>query len=163
MLKKILPALGTEPIDRIHTISIIIRSFKGRKNVEAHLFRSDVPESELPSTILHQRIDTDTEKYALEPHLTGTLEDTQRMVLESFTEKERDTILRYLEQRYHTRLKSVSTAPLTFPVPQGTIPLASIPEGKSIGFIRFHAVPNYPLDFNFSGFYDLELHEPNMI
>lgn len=163
MQKEIVPALGNEPINRVYTISIIIRSFKGRKNVEAHLFRSDIPEKELQAPILLKCIDTDREKYRLEPHLTGTLEDTKRMVLESFTKEERDAIIEYLEQRYHTRLLAISAGPLTFPVPMGTMPLASIPEGKSMGFIRFHNMLNYPLQFNFTGFYDLDQHEPNII
>lgn len=163
MQKEIVSALGNEPTDRIYTISVIIRSFKGRKNVQAHLFRSDIPEDELQAINLNNCIDTDCEKYRLEPYLTGTLEDTKQMVLECFTKEERDAIIDYLEERYHTRLEGIFAAPLSFPVPQGTMPLASIPEGKSMGFIRFDKVPGYPLKFIFRGFYDLDQHEPNFI
>lgn len=163
MQKEIVSALGNEPTNRIYTMSIIIRSFKGRKHVQAHLFRSDIPEAELQDTNLLRCIDTDCEKHKLEPYLTGTLEDTKQMVLESFTEEERDAIINYLEERYDTRLEGISVAPLSFPVPQGTMPLATIPEGKSMGFIRFDNMPGYPLKFKFRGFYDLDLHEPNVI
>jgi hypothetical protein len=163
MQKEIVSALGNEPTDRIYTMYVIIRSFKGRKNVQAHLFRSDIPEAELQDTNLHQCIDTDCDKYRLEPHLSGTLEDTKQMVLESFTKKEMEAIIDYLEERYHTRLEGIFAAPLSFPVPQGTMPLASIPEGKSMGFIRFDDMPGYPLKFKFRAFYDLDQHEPNII
>ncbi|SIN77804.1 hypothetical protein [Halodesulfovibrio marinisediminis] len=163
MQKEFTPATGNEPTDRLYTMSIIIRSFKGRKNVEAHLFRSDIPEAELQDAKLLRCIDTDCEKYKLEQSLTGTLEDTKRMVLECFTKEERDAVIKYLEQRYHTRLRKITTGPLSFPVPQGTMPLSTIPEGKSMGFIKFDNVPDYPLDFKVRGFYDLELHEPNVI
>lgn len=163
MQKEIVSALGNEPTDRIYTISVIIRSFKGRKNVQVHLFRSDIPEAELQAINLDECIDTDYEKYRLQPYLTGTLEDTKQMVLECFTKEERDAIIDYLEERYHTRLEGIFATPLSFPVPQGTMPLASIPEGKSMGFIKFDKVPGYPLNFIFRGFYDLDQHEPNLI
>lgn len=163
MQKKFAPALGTEPTDRIYTISVTIRSFKGRKNVQVHLFRSDIPEDELQDPNVLICIDTDCEKYKLEPHLTGRLDDTKQMILESFTQDEADAIVAYLEKRYHSRLGELQVMPLTFPVPQGTMPLATIPEGKSMGFIRFDKVTDYPLSFAFRGFYDLDQHEPNII
>ncbi|SHI67623.1 hypothetical protein ACQ0P8_03055 [Halodesulfovibrio aestuarii] len=163
MQKEIVSAPGNTPIDRIYAMTIVIRSFKGRKHVEVHLFRSDIPEEERQDTNLLRCIDTDYEKQKLSPDLTGTLEDTKEMILESFTKEERDMIISYLEERYQTRLEGIFAAPLSFPVPQGTMPLASIPEGKSMGFIKFDKVHEYPLPFNFRGFYDLDQHEPNVI
>lgn len=160
MLKEIIAANGTEPTSRVYSISIIIRSFKGRRNVQAHLFRTGIDFEELHSSDLTECIDAETPEKANAHCLPGSMEDTKRMVLENFTEQERDIIIKYLEKRYGNRLEAVTASPISFPVPKGTMPLCSIPEGKSMGFIRFDDMPDYPLSFSFRGFYDLDQHEP---
>ena len=160
MRKSILPANGSEPTPRVYSMSVIIKSFKGRKNVQAHLFRYGISSDELKNMETEGCIETDRSKYSHLPHLNGSLEDTKHMVLENFTAQERDHIIKYLEKRYASRLEAIEAGPVIFPIPQGTMPLCSIPEGKSMGFIKFESVPDYPLPFNFRGFYDLDQHEP---
>lgn len=160
MLKEIISAKGTEPISRVYSISIIIRSFKGRRNVQAHLFRTSIGNDELNSPYLTGCIDTASSHQAVAHCLPGSIEDTKRMILETFTREERDDVIRYVEKQYGNRLEAVTAAPISFPVPKGTMPLCSFPEGKSMGFIRFEDMPDYPLPFTFHGFYDLEQHDP---
>jgi hypothetical protein len=54
----------------------------------------------------------------------------------------------------------VTVCPLALPIPLGVVPLSAIPEGKTMGFIRFDAVRDYPLPFAVRAFYDLDAHEP---
>ena len=160
MQVQITPATGNEPIDRIYSMSVTIRSFKGRKNVQAHLFRYGIQNEELQKLDAASCIKAVPEDSSTNTFLSGSLEDTKHMVLESFTTAERDKVIEYLKKRYASRLDAIEAAPLTFPVPKGTMPLCSIPEGKSMGFIRFDNMPDYPLPFSFRGFYDLDQHEP---
>ncbi len=143
------------PADRAYVLSIAIRSFKGRKNVEVHLFRPDYSEEELDAY--------DWDRLIGDPVQTGMEFDPMgscKVVLEAFTEKERDMLVEYLKTRYESRLTHITAMPMDFPVPLGLTPLSSIPEGKSIGFIRFDKIPNYTLPFAVHGLYDLAQHEP---
>ena len=92
----------------------------------------------------------------------ATEEAALRCILEAFTEEESRALVDYLEQRYAEHIEKITVCPLDLPVPLGVAPLSGIPEGKSTGFIRFEAVPNYPLPFVARGFYDLAIHEPLM-
>ncbi|MCG8529120.1 MAG: hypothetical protein MI749_00480 [Desulfovibrionales bacterium] len=157
---QITPATGNEPTNRVYSMYIIIRSFKGRKNVQAHLFRYGISSEDLSKFDPTGCIDTIEPTSSNKAYLSGSMEDTKHMVLESFTEKERDAVIQYLKKRYVSRLDFIEATPLSFPVPKGTMPLCSIPEGKSMGFIRFENMPGYPLPFSFRGFYDLDQHEP---
>jgi hypothetical protein len=146
------PEASTE---RIYAISIVIRSFKGRRDVEVHLFRQDWDESEFSAYDWDKLIGQ-----PLEPNIEYDEGSSRRIILEAFTREERDAVVDYLRERYENRLSRIDACALDLPVPAGLPPLSTYPEGKSIGFIRFDEIPNYPLDFKFRGLYDLSRHEP---
>jgi hypothetical protein len=139
------------PCPRGHVATICIRTFKGRKDVLAHLFRPNwgPEEGNYPWELL---VEDD-----LEPGGRG---NSREVVLESFTAEEMDQIVEYLANRYADRLTRISTNVLSFPLPAGLLPLRSMPEGKDIGRIRFEIVPGYPLPFTVHGLYDLSQHKP---
>lgn len=142
------------PIDRAHVVSVVIKSFKGRRNVEVHLFRPAGEES-LPDYNWVDLIDDHHH-----PDVAYEPEAVKRFIMEAFTEAERDQVLEYLKERYANKLESITACPIEFPVPLGITPLSDIPEGKTAGFIRFDQIPNYNLGFPLRGFYDLSQHEP---
>ena len=139
------------PCPRGHVATICIRTFKGRKDVLAHLFRPNwgAEEVNYPWELL---VEDDPEP--------GGRGNSREVVLESFTAEEMDRIVEYLANRYADRLTRISTNVLSFPLPAGLLPLRSMPEGKDIGRIRFEIVPGYPLPFTVHGLYDLSQHKP---
>ncbi len=148
----------TLPVDRAWVVSMVIKSFKGRKNVDIHLFRAGYDaEAEgqdpkydwniLIGDPMHPEMDLDPLK-------------TRLTVFEAFTQDERDKVIEYIKDRYDERVTSIIAGPLDLPIPLGLPPLSSIPEGKTLGFIRFEKIPNYTLPFVVHGFYDLSQHEP---
>ncbi|NHZ47906.1 hypothetical protein [Nitratidesulfovibrio liaohensis] len=163
----VIPVEGTPPVERIHVISVTIRTFKGRRNVQAHLFRL-VDEAATTAELVNLRAVPGLVGGPLEPDapgaddLTGPEAETDalRTVLEAFTEAERDAVVDYLSQRYADRLTCIIACPLQLPVPRGVVPFSALPEGKTMGVIRFDEVPRYPLPFAIRGFYDLAQHEP---
>ncbi len=166
----VIPVEGTPPVARIHVISVTIRTFKGRRNVQAHLFRL-AAEAEAAEGLAALRAVPGLVGAPLEPggpntpgadDLTGPEAETDalRTVLEAFTEAERDAVVAYLSQRYADRLTCIIACPLQLPVPRGVVPFSALPEGKTMGVIRFDEVPRYPLPFAIRGFYDLAQHEP---
>lgn len=143
------------PVERAYMVSMIIKSFKGRRDVEVHLFRPDFDPAE------EEQYDWDKLLGdPIHPDLDVDIPKSKRILLESFTLEERDTVVEYLKVRYGSRLASISSGPLDLPIPLGIPPLSSIPGGKTIGFIHFEAVPNYTLPFTVHGFYDLAQHKP---
>jgi hypothetical protein len=139
------------PTPFAHTLSMVIKSFKGRRNVEVHLFRSvwdEASEASLPWKTL------------LEGECPGPGEAGRRVVMEAFTEAERDRIVDYLKAQYSTRLAAIRSVPLRFPVPARLCGLSEAEPGKTIGFIEFQKIPSYPLDIPLKGFYDLNRHPP---
>lgn len=160
----IIPVEGTPPVARTHVISVTIRTFKGRRNVQAHLFRL-ADETEAAEELAALRGVPGLVGAPLEPgadDLTGPEAETDalRTVLEAFTEAERDAVVDYLSRRYADRLTCIIACPLQLPVPRGVVPFSALPEGKTMGVIRFDDVPRYPLPFAMRGFYDLAQHEP---
>ena len=142
------------PSDHAHSISMTIRSFKGRRDVEVHLFRTDWTASD------EKKQNWDT---LVEPSKAPSTTDTsgsKRIIMESFTTNERDRIVNYLKEQYSTRLTAINSAPLTFPVPAGLAGLSQLEAGKSIGFIEFQKIPSYPLEIPMKGLYDLNQHLP---
>jgi hypothetical protein len=157
------------PVERAFVVSVTIRSFKGRRDVEVHLFRP--ADASSGSAAGPEASDNEAgpeasaypwERLLGEPVEPGRddPEGSRKMVLESFTKDERDRLVEYLKDRYADRLEAIESRALDFPVPLGLAPLSSVPEGKSIGFIRFDAIPNYTLDFPVRGLYDLARHRP---
>ena len=152
---EIIPTTTPLPVERAYAISMVIKSFKGRKNVEVHLFRPEYTEEDVKSFPWVDLI--------ADPSMSGPVEDASgsaRIVLESFTEAERDAIVEYLKERYADRMESLTAAPMDFPIPRGLTALSEVPEGKTFGVIRFEKVPHYNLSFPVHGLYDLAQHEP---
>jgi hypothetical protein len=143
------------PVDRAYVVSVVIKSFKGRRDVEVHLFRTAWDEKEL------EMIDWDL---VLDPAAAGAapedLERSRRFLMEAFTPAERDLLLEYLKSRYEDRLERLTAMPLEFPLPAGIIPLGEVPLGADVGIIRFERIPHYALPFPVHGLFDLGRHKP---
>lgn len=154
---EIVPADYKLPVDRAWTVSIVIKSFKGRKNVAVHLFRPAWDPAEAKAyewdALLGDPID---------PDLPISLESSRRVLLESFTPPERDALVDYLKNRYQDKLAAIHACPLNFPIPLGLTALSELTEGKEIGFIHFDRIHNYSLPFPVRGFFDLSQHKPIM-
>lgn len=142
------------PLDRAYVVNIMIRSFKGRKDVEVHLYRpwwNQAEEEEYDWGLIvnqsHGRTREDMNK-------------SRKVVMELFTASERDALVGYLRDRYSEKLRLINSAPLSFPVPVGLSPLSMLPENENHGRIRFERIPNYSLPFPVHGFYDLSAHAP---
>ncbi|EPR44103.1 hypothetical protein dsx2_1847 [Desulfovibrio sp. X2] len=142
-------------IDRGFSLSMVIKSFKGRRNVEVHLFRPEWTAEE-------------QENYRWELMLGGPVAPnvppdpvgSKQVFMESFGPGERDAIIEFLKKTYEDKLVAIYSAPLSFPIPLGLVPLSSVPEGKDIGIIRFEKIPSYDLGIPLHGLYDLSQHEP---
>jgi hypothetical protein len=133
---------------------MVIKSFKGRRDVAVHLFRPMWdPEEE-------EAIDWD--KLLAAPGMSEAPEaaGSRKVVLEALTPEERDAIVAYLAKHYESRLEEITAAPIPFPIPIGLMALSDLSEGKSIGFIHFERIPHFDLGFALRGFYDLSQHPP---
>lgn len=142
------------PSERAYVMSIVIKSFKGRRDVEVHLFRPEYGEAEKSGYQWENLLGDPVEPGMDDP------EGSRKVLLEAFTKEERDAILNYLAEHYQDRVTEVHAQPMNFPIPLGLQPLSSIPEGKTIGLIKFSKLPNYDLGFELSGLYDLSQAEP---
>lgn len=143
-------------LERIYLIQATLKTFKGRRDVMVHLFRHDTDPAELESLRgqgLVSEADGSTPSGASE-------EDALYSLLEAFTAEEGNELLEYLKARYSDHITRVVVCPVELPVPLGMVPLSGIPEGKSMGFLRFDRAPEYSLSFGVHGFYDLDAHEP---
>lgn len=150
----ITPAPENSPLERVYVITATIKTFKGRRNVEAHLFRTGCDDNIEPLRGLG------LVGAPVDPAHPGEEDDALRCALEAFTAAERDGVIAYLTRRYGDSLACVSACPMELPIPQGVVPLSAIPEGKTMGFIRFDAVNGFDAPVGFRGFYDLAEHEP---
>ncbi len=153
------PAQTSLPVERAHVLSMTIRTFKGRRDVDVHLFRACWPEAEEASFDWDYLLAPDTNVDTA----AGGAPECKNIVLEAFTEEERDTIINYLKAQYSTRITSISSSVLSFPVPAGLMPLSCVEEGKNIGVIAFEKIPSYSLDIPLKGLYDLSQHPPIVI
>ena len=162
MEKQSIAAPSDALLDRVYIVAATLSAFKGRRHVEVHIFRHGATEEELAA--LQGKKLVGPPDPAVPPQVLqgATKEAALRCILEAFTEEESRALVDYLEQRYAEHIEKITDCPLDLPVPLGVAPLSGIPEGKSTGFIRFEAVPNYPLPFVARGFYDLAIHEPLM-
>lgn len=151
---EIIAPTSSLPIDRAYAMSMTIKSFKGRRDVEVHLFRPVWdPEEE-------EAIDWD--KLLAAPGMSEAPEaaGSRHVVLEALTKEERDAAVGYLKEHYASRLSHITSGPIPFPVPVGLMALSDLTEGKSIGFIHFERIPHFKLGFALRGFYDLSQHPP---
>ncbi len=151
----IVPADNKLPVPRAYSLSIVIKSFKGRKDVEVHLFRPEWNKAEEAQYDWNALMGD-----LLVPDLEVSLESCRRVVLEAFTEQERDQLVTYLKDRYQDRLAAIRSCSLNFPIPLGLVALSELTEGKDSGFVNFDKVPNFPLPFAVRGFFDLSQHRP---
>jgi hypothetical protein len=152
---KIIPSTTPLPVNRAYIVTMTIKSFKGRRDVEVHLFRPfwDKEEENIYSW---DKILGDPIENGPEPDINRS----KKILLEAFTQDERDQLIDYLARRYASRLKNISSAPLDFPIPLGLMPLSEMPEDGDFGRIRLNQVPNYSLPFPVHGFYDLSAARP---
>jgi len=150
----ITPPLSAPPIERANVLSFTVKTFKGRRNVEVHLFRAAWQPSEENALDWESLLGDPIEPERNDP--TGS----RKVVLEAFTDAERDSIINYLKDQYSTRITSISSMPMSFPIPLGLPSLSGAQEGKNIGFIDFAKIPSYPLDIPLKGLYDLGQHKP---
>ncbi|NDV19765.1 hypothetical protein GO013_10070 [Pseudodesulfovibrio sp. JC047] len=148
------PPTSPLPIDRAFCLSMVIKSFKGRRNVEVHLFRARWDDSANSQTDLDSLIGA-----PFDPAHTDH-KGSRTVILESFTDTERDLIINYLKEQYSTRLTAIRSMPLTFPVPLGLTGLSQAQVSKNIGFIEFERIPSYSLEIPLKGLYDLSQHPP---
>jgi hypothetical protein len=145
---------GPLPVDRAHVVSIVIKSFKGRRAVEVHLFRTRWDDHELG------QIDWDSVLASGPDSELSAIDRTRRFLMEAFTPEERDMLIAYLSERYSERVERIASTPLSFPLPPGILPLEDAPLGQDVGLIRFESVPNYTLPFAVHGLFDLSRHKP---
>ncbi|MBU1039937.1 MAG: hypothetical protein KKF77_02410 [Proteobacteria bacterium] len=142
------------PIDRAYALSMTIKSFKGRRDVEVHLFRHAWDPEEEEAVEWDQLL---AEKGMSEAEEAS---GSRRVILEALTAEERDRIVDYLKEHYTGRLTGVCSMPIPFPVPVGLVALSDMSEGKTIGFIHFERIPHFNLGIALRGFYDLGQHPP---
>ncbi len=143
------------PVDRAYVISMVIISFKGRRDVQVHLFRphwdpaeeEGMPWEKLLGEPISEEADPDPVR-------------SRKVIMEAFNREERDQIVKYLKNRYSSRLKNIDSAPFEFPLPKGLPPLSELNAGEQFGIMKLEIVPNYPLSFPVHGFFDLSAHQP---
>ena len=154
------PAPSQAPIERIYIVAATLKAFKGRRHVEAHLFRHGADAAELAALLDSDLVGPPDPAVPPQVLQGATREAALRCILEAFTREESEALVAYLEERYAEHLEKITVCPLEVPVPLGVAPLSHIPEGKTTGFIRFDKAPGYPLPFAVWAFYDLDAHEP---
>lgn len=142
------------PIERAYALSMTIKSFKGRRDVEVHLFRHQWDAEE------EEAIDWDKLLAAQGMSEAPEAAGSRKVVLEALTQEERDQVVGYLKEHYTDRLTAIFSTAIPFPVPVGLMALSDINEGKSCGFIHFERIPHYTLGVSLRGFYDLSQHRP---
>lgn len=140
---------------RCYVVTVVIKSFHGRKNVEVHLFKPEFDPAERDAIEWDDLIGD-----PMHPDVYADPERTKLVVMESFTRPEVERLAAYFKERYDDKMESINASPMQFPVPQGMPPLSAMPEGQNIGFIKFSQVPHYNLPFAVHGMYDLAEHEP---
>lgn len=142
------------PTAYVHSLFMVIKSFKGRRNVEVHLFRASWEAINEERENWDALIAPSSEMSAVDRHRS------RKVIMESFSDDERDRIVNYLKEQYSTRLAAIRSTPLSFPVPAGLSGLSQMEPCKNVGFIEFAKIPNYPLDIALMGLYDLSQHPP---
>lgn len=148
-------APGNGPIERIYIAAVILKNLRGSQNVEVQLFRPIYDHAEIEE-LKNKGLVSDTEPGMPAELMAGATEESAlACLLESFTLEEARAIAKYLEDRYADQAVSLTICPMKLPVPLGLGPLQSVPETEKSGFIHFDKAPDYPLDFQFKGYYDL--------
>ena len=150
----IIPPESDPMIDRVYVVGMTIKSFKGRKDVDVHLFRTEWDDEEYEvyewNDLLGAPVDPDH----------ANPEGSKKIILESFTEEERDQVIAYLKEHYSEKLSTINSAVMDLPVPKGLPSLSDFEPGKDVGLIMFDKIPHYNLPFSMRGLYDLSQHKP---
>ena len=160
MEKNFVSAPPDAPLDRIYIMALTLRTFKGRRHVDVHVFRHGASADELAALLDRGLVGPPAPDVPPQVLQGATQEAALRCILEAFTTEETQILAEYLERRYGGHIEKITVCPLDVPVPLGVAPLSGITEGKTTGFIRFEAVLDYNLPFVVWGFYDLAAHEP---
>lgn len=152
MKMEYIPIQGTPPTPRCWVVSVVIKSFKGRRDVDVHLFRTDWNPSEIEGVDWQKIIEAAKGDQDTHP--------TKRFVMEAFTREERDALIEYFKNHYSDKCSVITASPLSFPVPLSIKPLSDVPVSGEIGIIQFHKIPHYSLPFIVQGLFDLSQHKP---
>ena len=141
----------TPDFDRGYVLSMVVANFRGRQNVEIHLFRPEWNAAEESAYTWDKLLGEPLHKdQPIDP------EGSRKVFLETLSRKEKDVLLTYLQDRYADRLVSVQASLLPLPIPIGLTPLSAVAEDERFGCIHLNKVPNYPLDFPIHGLYQRE-------
>ena len=92
----IVPPAEKPPVDRAYTVTMTIRNFKGRKDVDVHLFRpvdQATYDRENGAYPWHTLLDD-----PLNPNMDYDPLSARRVILEAFTVEERDQLVEYLKE-----------------------------------------------------------------
>lgn len=93
------------PSDHAHSLSMVIKSFKGRRDVEVHLFRAQWDSADEDEQDWDALIGAPVDPSRTDP--VGS----KKIIMESFTTEERDDIVNYLKEQYSTRLTAIKSSP----------------------------------------------------
>ena len=156
----IIPSPGTaRPVERCWALSMTVTAFKGRRDVDVHLFRHKWSRTEAETLLWSELIGP---PLVDSPLLSDDPDSSRRVLLESFTTEERDRIVAFLRTTYLGRLTRIASCPLSFPIPAGLVPLSDIRPGKTVGLVDFARIQRYTLDIPLRGLFDLAQHKPLM-
>lgn len=153
----IISPTGTLPTERAWNVSMVIKTFKGRKDVLVRLFRPSWMESET------RHYDWATLLAPDAPDVVDTperQESRRRVLLEAFTAAERDALMDYLTRRYQDKVSAIRACPVAFPLSRNACPACEVEEGKDTGCIHLEKLPDWSLPFPVRGAFDLSQHLP---
>lgn len=94
-------ATSNPPTPYANSLSMTIRSFKGRRDVEVHLFRR----------AWDKAVEAAQDWNALIEPRAADNDPSRDVIMESFTDEERDTLINYLKEQYSTRLTGIRSTP----------------------------------------------------
>lgn len=148
-------AENDENLPRRYIAVATLNNFRGKKNVEAHIFRTGATDEEMESIRGRELVSPPDPSVPAEV-LKGATEDMAlACLLEAFTREEALKLASYLENRYKTQISRLEICPMTLPAPFGIGPLSMIPEGETSGFINFDKASDFNLGFSFKAYYEL--------
>ena len=115
-MEKYFAAAPTDaPMDRVYIACITLSAFKGRRHVEAHLFRYGADAAELAALLDKDLVGPPDPDVPQEILQGATREAALRSILEAFTLEECKALVAYLEQRYADHIEKVTVCPLEMP------------------------------------------------
>ena len=148
-------APANAPIPRIYVASMLLAEFKGRRNVEAHIFRHSWAPEELEELAALDLVGPPDPGMPAQLVEGATREAALKCVLEAFTKEEIQKLAAHLKERHGAQILSLRAAPLQLPAPLGVGPLGELPTGAESGFIKLDKAPGYDLPFLAWAYYEL--------